>query len=109
MIRLLGSTFALTLALSIDASTAHASAAEQGQACAAETYRARGVVKGFTEERKLVNIAHENIEGFMMAMTMTFEPRSAAQVAKLKVGDRVHFTFTVTDDGRRLLDQVTVD
>ncbi len=77
--------------------------------CAGETYKTRGVVKGISGDRKLVNIAHEKIEGYMMAMTMGFEPRSLEQVAALKPGDKVRFTFTATDDGRRVIDSITVE
>lgn len=101
----------LALATSIVPCDASAMNTERSEAhpCATETYRTRGVVKGFTADRKLVNVAHEKIDGYMMAMTMTFEPRTREQVASLKVGDRIQFTFTVTDDGHRLLDNVTVE
>ena len=76
------------------------------RACGAETYAARGVVKSFGPERKFVNIAHEKIDGYMAAMTMSFEPRTADQLAGLNSGDKVSFSFTATDDGRRLLNSV---
>ncbi|MCW5835035.1 MAG: copper-binding protein [Labilithrix sp.] len=69
-------------------------------------YTTRGVVKSFGPERKYVNIAHEDIDGYMMAMTMSFEPRSASQIAGLAPGDKVRFTFTATDDGRRRIDAI---
>jgi len=70
------------------------------------TYSARGVVRSFGPDRKFVNIAHEKIEGYMAAMTMSFEPRTADQLAGLNAGDAVSFTFTATEDGRRLLDAI---
>ncbi|WP_394848416.1 copper-binding protein [Pendulispora brunnea] len=77
------------------------------EACGSETHTARGVVRSFGPERKFVNIAHEKIEGYMMAMTMSFEPRSSGQLEGLAVGDNIAFTFTATEDGRRLIDSIT--
>lgn len=75
-------------------------------ACGSGTYSTRGVVKSFGPDRKFVNIAHEKIAGYMEAMTMSFEPRTADQLAGLSAGDKVTFSFTETDDGRRLLNSV---
>jgi len=76
------------------------------RAYAAETHSTRGVVKSFGPDRKFVNIAHEKIDGYMMAMTMSFEPRTPNQLDSLAVGDRVTFSFTETEDGRRLLNSI---
>lgn len=76
------------------------------RACGSDTYATRGVVKSFGPDRKFVNIAHERIAGYMEAMTMSFEPRTADQLAGLSAGDKVSFSFTATDDGRRLLNSV---
>lgn len=73
------------------------------RAYAAESHSTRGVIKSFGPDRKYVNIAHEKIDGYMMAMTMSFEPRVPNQLEGLQVGDRVAFSFTETDDGRRLI------
>jgi Cu(I)/Ag(I) efflux system protein CusF len=79
------------------------------EACSEDTYTTRGVVKSFGPDRKYVNIAHEKIDGYMMAMTMSFEPRTPSQLAGLAPGDRVSFSFTATADGRRLLNFVKKD
>lgn len=75
---------------------------------AAASYSTRGTVKSFggKADRPYVNIAHDEIPGYMMAMTMSFEPRSPDQLKGLAPGDRVVFTFTSTDDGHRLLDRI---
>lgn len=84
---------------------AHAS--ERGAPTAVgETYAATGVVKSFGPGRAYVNIAHDDIAGYMKAMTMSFEPRSASQIAALAAGDAVKFRFLATDDGRRLLESI---
>lgn len=76
-------------------------------AAAAETWRARGVIESFAADRTTVSIAHEAIPGYMGAMTMSFEAERADQLAALVVGDKVAFTFTDTDDGRRVITSIT--
>ena len=63
-------------------------------------------MRSFGPDKKYVNIAHDDIKGYMNAMTMSFEPRSASQIAGLAAGDKVRFTFTASDDGRRLIDAI---
>jgi Cu/Ag efflux protein CusF len=76
-------------------------------AAADERYASHGTVKSFGPKRAFVNIAHEKIPGYMEAMTMSFEPRSEAQLSAIDVGARVAFSFVATSDGRRVLDQIT--
>jgi Cu/Ag efflux protein CusF len=58
------------------------------QACGSNTYSTRGVVKSFGPDRKFVNIAHEKIAGYMEAMTMSFEPRTAADRGSARGAER---------------------
>jgi Cu/Ag efflux protein CusF len=81
--------------------------AAAAEACVTNTYRTRGVVRSFGPNRAYVSIAHEKIDGYMEAMTMSFEPRRANQLAAVSVGDKVSFSFTETEDGRRLLNFIT--
>lgn len=53
----------------------------------------KGVIKSFGPEKKLANIAHEDIPNYMSAMTMSFEAASPTQLEGLAVGERVAFTF----------------
>lgn len=76
-----------------------------GKARAAERYTTRGTVRSFGKNRRYVNIAHEDIPGYMLAMTMSFEPADPAQLAALGEGDRVELTFT-DDGGRRLIERI---
>jgi Cu/Ag efflux protein CusF len=94
------------IALSVLAVGVRFAPALAAQACATSTHRTRGVVKSFGPERAFVNIAHEKIDGYMEAMTMSFEPRRPEQLAGVGAGDKVSFSFTETDDGRRLLDSL---
>lgn len=69
-------------------------------------YTTRGTVKSFGKKRRYVNIAHDDIPGYMSAMTMSFEPSDPHQLDPLVEGDRVTLTFT--DDGqRRVLERIT--
>ena len=79
---------------------------EVAPAYAAKSYAARGVVQAIATDRASITIAHDAIPGFMPAMTMSFEARSPDQLAELHEGDRVNFSFTVTDDARRLIDSI---
>ena len=75
------------------------------KARAAERYTTRGVVKSFGRARRYVNIAHDDIPGYMQAMTMSFEPSSPTQLDGIVEGQRVEITFT--DDGqRRILERI---
>jgi hypothetical protein len=45
-----------------------------------------------------VRIKHEEIPGYMAAMTMSFEARDTNELAGLEAGDHVAFRMLVTDD-----------
>jgi hypothetical protein len=53
--------------------------------------------------RTFVNIAHEDIAGYMKAMVMSFEPRRPGQLDGLSPQDRVDFDFVETEDAWRVL------
>ena len=71
-------------------------------ASAPRQYEARGTIRSFGPERLFANIAHDAIEGYMGAMTMSFEAGEPGQLAPFREGQRVAFSFT-DDDGRRVL------
>jgi Cu(I)/Ag(I) efflux system periplasmic protein CusF len=68
-----------------------------------KTYHAVGTLKSFGPGRAYVNIAHEEIPGYMGAMTMSFWPQRQEQLDGFTVGDHVEFEFTETEDARRVL------
>lgn len=71
-----------------------------------KTYHAVGVIKSFGPSRAFVSIAHQDIPGYMGAMTMTFEPQRAGQLDGLSEQDHVAFDFVETDDARRVLTRI---
>lgn len=104
----LGYALLVLAALGAGASGAGGVLAERGHRAPAErAFTTAGVIKSFGPARTFVNIAHDDIPGYMAAMTMAFEPRNAAQLSGLAAGDKVTLAFTETDDGRRLLDRIT--
>ena len=93
---------AASLAVAVPALLASGCSKQASAQSSAKTYATRGTIKSFGAERKLVNIAHEDIPGYMSAMTMSFEPSGPKQLDGFGVGDKVAFSFT-DDDGRRVL------
>jgi protein SCO1/2 len=71
-----------------------------------KTYHAAGVIKSFGPSRAFVNIAHEDIPGYMQAMTMSFEPQRPGLLDGLAEQDRVAFDFMETEDARRVLTRI---
>ena len=69
-------------------------------------YQAGGVIKSFGPGRAFVNISHEDIPGYMKAMTMSFEPERSDQLDGLSEGDHVDFAFMETPDARRVLTRI---
>ncbi len=65
---------------------------------AAQTYRTRGIVRYIAKDRTRVRIRHDDIPGFMKAMTMPFDA-TPALLAGVAEGDHVSFTFEAHDDG----------
>jgi Cu(I)/Ag(I) efflux system periplasmic protein CusF len=70
------------------------------------TYHAVGIVRSFGPGRAFVNIAHEDIAGYMKAMTMSFEPQRPGQLDGFVELDRVDFDFIETEDARRVLTRI---
>ena len=73
---------------------------ELGEARAAASgpreYRAEGVVRAVLTDMNVVVITHEEIAGYMPAMTMGFRATSPKIYETLDVGDAVRFTLRGT-------------
>ena len=60
-------------------------------------YKLKGKVVRLVPENRLAAIQHEEIKGWMEAMTMEFPVRDAAEFAKLKTGLAIEATVNVRD------------
>jgi protein SCO1/2 len=74
-----------------------ATACGQAGSPAQKTYPLRGQVLAVRTDVREVRISHEEIPGYMAAMTMSFGVRDAAELAGLGRGDLVAATLVVTD------------
>jgi len=102
--------FALLIALS--ASACLSPEAASGEAANAEEqqstqYTTNGVVREIDREDLSVTIRHEDVPGYMPAMTMPFSLRAASQVDGLAVDDAVRFTFERGTDGQHVIVSIT--
>lgn len=82
----------------------------QGKAPVAATdprYVAKGVIKTLAPDLSYASIAHEDIPGYMKAMTMDFEAGSKDQLKGFAVGDSVQLVFAETKDARLVIDKIT--
>lgn len=65
-------------------------------AAADRVFEVSGVVRSSLADGKIV-VAHQEIPGYMPAMTMAFAVADPKEAVPLKSGDRVRFQFRVTD------------
>src|SRR5580765_2779677 len=61
------------------------------------TYAVKGVFNEAKSGGRTAVIAHENIPGYMDAMTMPFNVKSPAEIRTLQAGDVITFRLSVTD------------
>src|SRR3954467_7909835 len=60
------------------------------------TYQAKGVVVEVKPDERSVEIKHEEIPGYMRAMTMPFDVKDTNELAGLTAGDPVSFRLNIT-------------
>jgi protein SCO1/2 len=63
----------------------------------AQVFQVKGIIKELMPERKLARITHEEIPGYMKAMTMLFEVRDVRELKGLQSNDVVEFRMVVTE------------
>lgn len=63
-----------------------------------EKLTGQGVVQKIVTDDRRVVIAHEDIPGFMAAMTMSFEVKHLDLLAQLTPGEKIRFTLEKTKD-----------
>jgi protein SCO1/2 len=79
-------------------------AAGCGSAPDQREYTLQGQILSVSADRTEANIKHEEIKGFMGAMTMPYKVRDAAQFADLKPGDLITSTLVVVSNDAYLKD-----
>jgi protein SCO1/2 len=62
-----------------------------------QVFQVKGVIQELKPDGKTAVIKHEEIPGYMKAMTMPFEVKNANELLGLKPGDAVSFRMVVTD------------
>src|SRR2546423_9599548 len=60
-------------------------------------FQVKGVVISVKPKEKSIEIKHEEIPGYMPAMTMPFDVRNTNELAGLQPGDSISFRMLVTD------------
>jgi protein SCO1 len=58
-----------------------------------------GQIIGFSENENRIFINHEEIPGYMDAMSMPFNVRNMQEASEFSIGDAIRFEFHVTPDG----------
>jgi len=72
-----------------------------------QVYFVKGVVEEIKPGRKVVVVKHEEIPGYMEAMTMPFDVKDPRDLALVKPGDKILFRMLVTKE-EGWIDRVTV-
>ncbi|HYE30307.1 MAG TPA: SCO family protein [Methylomirabilota bacterium] len=62
-----------------------------------QVYQVRGIIQRFDDDESVV-IKHEEIPGYMQAMTMPFDVKDTNELAGLQPGDVVRFNLVITSD-----------
>ena len=57
-----------------------------------KSYALRGKVEAVTESNRTLTVNHENVEGWMEAMTMAYEVDDPKVLKKVKAGDQIKAT-----------------
>lgn len=97
---------ALSLFASAAAGLFAGSACKPTSAGEPKIWHATGAVRTFGPSREWVGIAHDDIPGYMAAMTMSFHPQAPSQLDGLAAGDRIAFDFYESEDARRILTRI---
>ena len=111
-----GTSFLVSLGLLICLAPASACSKTQEQAGEArasasstpsKTYSTRGKVRAIGEKRDNVTIAHEDIPGYMKAMSMMFDVEKSDLLKDINVDDQVAFTFSDRGEGKLVIESLT--
>lgn len=94
------------LALAIAAALAAACGGSSSSSGPAKTYTMQGQVLSVAPERKEAVVRHEEIPGFMEAMTMPYYVRDVKEIEGLAPGDLITSTLVVENEGAAYLKEV---
>jgi protein SCO1/2 len=67
-------------------------------AAGVRTIQVNGRVRAIDAAAKTLTVAHDEIPGYMPAMTMPLQTKNTALLTGLQSGDEIHFELSVTDD-----------
>lgn len=81
--------------------------ASASQSQANREFDTRGTIREIDAAHLRVTIAHEDVPGYMPAMTMPFELENPDQVSGLGVGNAVDFRFRAAGGGRHVIVAIT--
>lgn len=103
MLNALPLALALVMALPLVACACGHDGTTNAQGAEVASYETRGTVERVEKERQSVTIEHEDVPGYMPAMTMPFSYEDTSLVEGLAPGDRVAFTFEARSGGRHVI------
>jgi protein SCO1/2 len=84
------------------------SAACVGRLANEHRYEFKGKVVGVDRAQSTVTVEHEEIKGYMAAMTMPFPLRDAEALKTVEVGDQIQATLVVNEDGTYWLEKPVI-
>lgn len=108
IMRRLASSLCLTALMSMLANCDRSPSARNVGAPAPEKaihFQVRGILHRFTPDRRRAVIAHDEIAGYMKAMTMEFDLGDPGEASDLQPGDILTFRLSVTDT-KSWIDQI---
>jgi protein SCO1/2 len=73
-----------------------------------ERYELRGKVVAVDRARGEVSVEHEEVKGYMGAMTMDFPVRDPEALKVMEAGDRLTATLVIADDGGHWLEDTVI-
>jgi Cu/Ag efflux protein CusF len=82
-------------------------AAKPAAAGSEQTYPMTAEVMGVDAANKSATLKNDTIDGFMQAMTMGYQVKDPAEMAKLKVGEKISATLHVSPDAMWINDVQT--
>jgi protein SCO1/2 len=93
LLKSLAPIFMLFLLLLTGACDSQQPTSDKTKAIVSLTFQGKGKVKAINLEKQKITLDHEEIKGYMEAMTMEFSVEPKDLLNNVKVGDKVSFTL----------------